>query len=1149
MTLDLNTNIDNHRAGFRLASLEVFNWGTFHERVWRITPGGNNGLLTGDIGSGKSTLVDAVTTLLVPGRKIVYNKAAGAETRERSLKTYVLGAYKNEKVSGTAKAKDVYLRAGGEHYSVIIANFYNEGTGNDYALAQVLYEGANNISRMYLTAERPLTVTGDFADFGGDVNRLRRRLRNDERVQDHKSFTAYMSHFMRRFGIKRPEALDLFYQTVSMKQVGNLTEFVRERMLGHTDIGAAIEALIKSFDDARAAHAAVRVARRQLDQLDPMMAADKDRQKYTAKLEALDAARREIPRYFAYRNLTESRQELDALGAKWSANRSRLTTTEQQLTDQQHALDNLRAKLSGNDVYQRLNALGGDIQRTEAELTTRQRRARTYRESVQQLNQLSDQSSFTVPNDAATFAERRTDFRSALAHTDLTRETLQEEKQSAYIELNKLYEDRRETEAELQSLRERPTSIPRSSLSLRHKLLQDLDIPAAELPFAGELLAVREAARDWEGAIERVLRGLGLSLLVPERHYQAVNKVANRLYLDGRLVYLRTLPHRGREVENLVANSLVNKVTIRGDSEHYEWLERELRTRYDYECCETLADFQQSPRGLTKEGLVKSGRFRHDKDDRHRIDDRRRYILGWTNEEKIVALEKELQSIDRKVAPREKKQRDLQQDIDDQLRRRELLQELIRSYEEYPEIDFAGSSLRLQQLRRQEEDLRSQDSEVNALRMHIESLEKEHAATRTEINGLIQASGGILQEVVRLTRRNDALLQQLAIPPPGIVIDRTDPNIEEVVRAYHSVGVEPLEPSPALFKLLQRVDESDPRAENKMVELLTGHDGRIAREQAKLHTAERRIIRQMSDFRNAFPDEAREIDAELAALPDYRRIFKKLQRDELPRFEDKFRKMMREGTIRNVVVLQNKLKTNQQEILSKIELINGHLRDIDYNEGTYITITHESVASDDIKRFRSQLRAILSGTLGGGKDIYNEQKFLQVKELLDRFEGATEADRRWTERVTDVRQWYEFGADERGRDDDQSREFYSDSSGKSGGQKEKLAYTILASAIAFQFGLQIGKSTDRSFRFVVIDEAFGRGSDESTRYGLRLFERLNLQLLIVTPLQKINVIEDYVASVHFVDNPDGKNSRVRNIGIAEYRAEREAFRREQLADQ
>ena len=56
----------------------------------------------------------------------------------------------------------------------------------------------------------------------------------------------------------------------------------------------------------------------------------------------------------------------------------------------------------------------------------------------------------------------------------------------------------------------------------------------------------------------------------------------------------------------------------------------------------------------------------------------------------------------------------------------------------------------------------------------------------------------------------------------------------------------------------------------------------------------------------------------------------------------------------------------------------------------------------------------------------------------------------------------------------------------------------------------------RDFRFAVIDEAFGRGSDVSTRYALELFAKLGLQLLIVTPLQKVHVIEPYVNAIGFV---------------------------------
>ncbi|MCP4041926.1 MAG: ATP-dependent exonuclease SbcCD, C subunit-like protein, partial [Gammaproteobacteria bacterium] len=103
------------------------------------------------------------------------------------------------------------------------------------------------------------------------------------------------------------------------------------------------------------------------------------------------------------------------------------------------------------------------------------------------------------------------------------------------------------------------------------------------------------------------------------------------------------------------------------------------------------------------------------------------------------------------------------------------------------------------------------------------------------------------------------------------------------------------------------------------------------------------------------------------------------------------------------------------------------------------------------------------------------------------------------------------------------------------------AYTILASALAYQFGLEWGNVRSRSFRFVVIDEAFGRGSDESTRYALELFGKLNLQLLIVTPLQKIHIIEDYINAVHFVHNEGGLNSLIRNLTVEEYREEKARF--------
>ncbi|MEL7159881.1 MAG: ATP-binding protein, partial [Bacteroidota bacterium] len=808
MTLDLNTNIDNNQAGFRLANLEVLNWGTFHHHIWSITPGGKNALLTGDIGSGKSTLVDAITTLLVPTRKIVYNKAAGAETRERSLKTYVQGAYKNEKVADSAKARDVYLRPGNQSYSVLIANFRNAGTGEEVALAQVLWMVGPAVSRMYLLGSRHLSVGKEFSDFGGDINRLRRRLRSQDHVEVHPSFTNYANSFRRRFGIRQPEALDLFYQTVSMKQVGNLTEFVRERMLGRTDIGKQIETLVKSYDDANAAHQAVLLARRQLELLDPLVDAASNRRRTLARITELEAVRAEIPRYFAFRKIAEYQEGLGQTLAKWEANAAERTAQARLLADRTAALARLRAVLDGNDVYRQLAPLESQIAATERELDRRREKVDAYAAGITTLNALPDATPLSPATDPETFATQREQLLADLGATNENLLALDREKGALHVAEDRARRELSELEDELRSLRERPTLIPRRNLELRAKLLQELNLDAKELPFAGELLRVRESAAAWEGAIERVLHGLGLSLLVPDRHYAAVSAVVNRMHLGGKLVYLRTLPHRGRIPEDPGENSLLQKVKIKGDSEHYDWLQRELEIRYNYQCCDSLEEFQRAPRGLTKNGQVKAGRHRHDKDDRHRVDDRRRYILGWTNEAKIHALETARQQAAKTLAEQTERLSAHRTRVRAQNDRRDALLDLTRNYPEFAPLDYAASSRRLQELRREHQALQARSGEVAELQARIATAETEATAARTANDGLVKMTGRLENACLRLANDLHELLVRVGQPAPDRKMDPDNPDVPAIVATYRAVEIGAQTASPALEKLLAKTTEA-----------------------------------------------------------------------------------------------------------------------------------------------------------------------------------------------------------------------------------------------------------------------------------------------------------------------------------------------------
>ena len=298
----------------------------------------------------------------------------------------------------------------------------------------------------------------------------------------------------------------------------------------------------------------------------------------------------------------------------------------------------------------------------------------------------------------------------------------------------------------------------------------------------------------------------------------------------------------------------------------------------------------------------------------------------------------------------------------------------------------------------------------------------------------------------------------------------------------------------------------------------------------------------MSQYKNSYKLETQEVDAAVEAAADYRQMLAALQADDLPHFEARFKDLLNENTIREVANFQSQLHRERETIKERITQINNSLTQIDYNPGRYIKLEAQPTQDTDIRDFQSELRACTEGALTGSEDEqYSETKFLQVKHIIERFrgrEGQSEQDKRWTGKVSDVRNWFSFAASERWREDNSEHEHYSDSGGKSGGQKEKLAYTILAASLAYQFGLEWGAVRSRSFRFVVIDEAFGRGSDESADYGLKLFEQLNLQLLIVTPLQKIHIIEPYVASVGFVHNEGGQTSRLRNLTIEAYHREK-----------
>ena len=144
----------------------------------------------------------------------------------------------------------------------------------------------------------------------------------------------------------------------------------------------------------------------------------------------------------------------------------------------------------------------------------------------------------------------------------------------------------------------------------------------------------------------------------------------------------------------------------------------------------------------------------------------------------------------------------------------------------------------------------------------------------------------------------------------------------------------------------------------------------------------------------------------------------------------------------------------------------------------------------------------------------------------------------WRNRVMDVRSWFTYKAEEFNRNTGNKETTYENMGHLSGGEKAQLTYTILGSAIAYQFGLTKSGMQDNSFRFIAIDEAFKAQDEDKARYLIDLCKQLHLQLLVVTPNDNIHIVENDISYVYFVERKEEKTSWLYSMPIEQWRAEK-----------
>lgn len=1087
---------------WRISRLQVFNWGTF-SNIHDIPVSEKGFLFVGASGSGKSTLLDAMITLLFPNP--AYNAAAreGEQRRgDRSLLTYVRGAWSNQTdtdATGVTRTKVQYLRPKATFSAAALTLGNLTGDVVTLMLVAAIRKSSNEeaaVNRQYFIIKGAYSFnTEDFSGFknsGFDWRWLKARL------PEHSFFTtfnAYKDAFCERFGIEDKEVLRLLAKAQSAKNLGDLNTFLRNFMLEEPPTIDTSERLVVEFQALKDAHAAVKTAREQRDVLAAARNHWHDWNAGRNALELLDGERIALPWWRRRTELGLEEKELPALtrAIESAAAAARAGIERRDAADALVQSLQLLKSESGGLAIERLEF---NLKQLKGELGTIGKREAIARKDCA-----------TLGNDFPAGADDWNAFTAGLAARLPEEEAAKQRLEEEQIELGGAVKEKtrifRETVEEIESMRARPSNIPSRKLKLRAALARDLGVSEEEIPFVGELIEVKASEAPWKGAIERVLHGFALSILVDDALYPRFTELLESRNIGDRLVYYRVREPR-RDFDGFFRpRSIPTKLSFL-EGRWEKWLAADLAARFSYLCAENLDEFRRADQAVTRAGQVKHSAERHEKDDRTRVDDPMNWVTGFSNKEKLALFEERARTLGEEIAGMERRAAELRTGIEAAVERRNAAKELIGIT--WDEIDTEGCRRRIAAVEGELEEMRRKNLELQEIERKLGAARAELERLREEEGRLRSAENDARNEFKKAGERIDRIRSRLAGMERDVAEGRSPAPVEERITAAGDRATE----SGSVIVTLSALDD----LERAALEAITAE---TRRKSLETNVAQGNVTKQFALYLSRWEAAKADLDDSIESAPEFFAILDEIIADGLPKHEANFRRILDGQSLQGFAELNVELRTAKKDIHERMREVNASLRSVPFSrlaEGdTHLFIKVVPTQNAEAAEFAADLERLLQGSLNEVSEEANEARFSLIAGLIEKLRPGNPETERWRRTVLDVRNHVSFTAYEL-NDEGTPIETYESGSGKSGGQRQKLTTTCLAAALRYKLG---ASSTGLPvFAPVILDEAFDKADSDFTDLSMNIFNRFGFQMIVATPEKSVVTLEPYIGGAFYV---------------------------------
>ena len=1049
--------------------IRLINWSKFQDITINLE---GSTLITGVNGTGKSTILDAMTYLLTGNKR--FNIAAG--DKDRTVKSYVRGDTQSE-------GEYRYLRSG-QVTSYIVMEFWSP-IENAFIVGGVCIESMSEQDCKTGAWFVEKDVNLDDFEFcyakGGKFythsksNLLMkgRRLKNKDYLGEERG----TEKLLRALGLRCDTAKyrSKLVKMMAFKPEKDIDKFIREAVLdpGKVSSLAEIKEQKNQFEDLRRIYNELEDGRKKLEELE-VKTQEYERRKDIYDVRSLIYVYQEIPVTEGKINNQSRALEYQEIRLSELKNEKKRLENEEKLATERYMAANNNDMLTG--MKSTLDALGRQIEECKRNLEAAEKekekliKLRTVFEEIRDIVSLDDTDEKAL-SQLGCVTEDETDGRSAIQNLHTAVADAEEQISFDYYrqkdKKEELLKERDEIQIVIQKLRSEKVVYPADAEKAKQTIIQEFEKMGIEcgkdcnVRFLAELVSEITDLR-WQKAIETFLG------------YKRFHIIVDSKYVPDAMRILRE--HKLYHASVAMTNKLMNSEIAKGSAASLLIVPNvDARKYVNYllngiHLCESLEELNDYPKGgITRDGMLAKSYAVRLMDMR----DTTNYMGKNVIADQLKVAEKRYNQISGSIDDIEKDWGDIS---DKRNRIKNIVFILNQDFDVTAPRRIVSLVEKKDNIEKEKNSIEKDPSFAAALKEQVDA-EKALGEVRNRQEQNSKAVGASEKEIKDLTSR---------------IIDLKN-DIKKLNEDYEDV--------------IKDKPEYRNRVELEYAKLRK--DDGMAVSYKNLNSVENDMKRARDDMENAQMDYCHIVGIDVSNrgpsfIPFYRNEYKNTANVKIEEAKAQLDKKSKELESAFMVDFVGEINESIQKAEEEMNIINLELRKLPFGNDTYKFVKNEKKDRQVFFKIKRKLKDYLDNPenyMNSNRD--DEEMEQYIKEYMDII--LMEEDE---EEYTDYRRYFTYDMVITSRQGDNTVEAnLSKKQGSASNGEKQTPYFIILAASLMQFYHE--KCCER---LAFIDEAFSALSRERIEQMVKYLEDNHFQVIYAAPPEKIGSIGEHVTS-------------------------------------